>query len=75
MRAVMIRNARGQHMRGGSLIDRDIGESHPVNVIARCPVGFGSPRYFSQYFKKMFGVTPSAYGKRGGGGESEKIEE
>lgn len=74
MRAVMIRNARGQHMRVGSLIDRDIGESHPVNVVTRA-VGFGSPRYFSQYFKKMFGVTPSAYGKRGGGGESEKIEE
>ena len=34
-----------------------------VGEIARA-VGFSSPRYFSQYFKKMFGVTPSAYGQR-----------
>lgn len=27
-------------------------------------VGFNSPRYFSQYFKKMFGMTPSEYAAR-----------
>lgn len=27
-------------------------------------VGFSSPRYFSQYFKKMFGMTPSEYAAR-----------
>ena len=36
----------------------------PVGEIARA-VGFSSPRYFSQYFKKMFGMTPSAYAQRG----------
>lgn len=28
-------------------------------------VGFSSSRYFSQYFKKMFGVTPTEYAARG----------
>ncbi len=46
----------------------------PVGDVARA-VGFSSPRYFSQYFKKMFGVTPSAYGQRGGRCESERVEE
>lgn len=32
----------------------------PINQIA-LSVGFQSPRYFSQYFNKMFGVTPSEY--------------
>lgn len=32
----------------------------PINQIA-LSVGFQSPRYFSQYFNKMFGVTPSKY--------------
>ena len=32
----------------------------PVNQIAlQC--GFASPRYFAQYFKKMFGITPTEY--------------
>lgn len=34
----------------------------PINQIA-LSVGFQSPRYFSQYFNKMFGVTPSEYRK------------
>lgn len=32
----------------------------PVNQIALM-VGFNTPRYFSNYFKKMFGVNPSEY--------------
>lgn len=32
----------------------------PINQIA-LSVGFKSTRYFSQYFNKMFGVTPSEY--------------
>lgn len=32
----------------------------PVNQVALM-VGFKTPRYFSQYFKGMFGVTPSEY--------------
>lgn len=32
----------------------------PVNQVALA-VGFLTPRYFSQYFRKMFGVTPSEY--------------
>lgn len=27
-------------------------------------VGFNTPRYFSSYFKEMFGMTPSAYAVR-----------
>ena len=27
-------------------------------------VGFNTPRYFSSYFKEMFGVTPSQYAKK-----------
>ena len=27
-------------------------------------VGFNTPRYFSSYFKEMFGMTPSAYAAR-----------
>lgn len=34
----------------------------PVNKIALM-VGFGTPRYFSQYFKKMYGVTPNEYSR------------
>ena len=40
----------------------------PVNKVSLA-VGFNSPRYFSQYFRKMFGVTPSEYGQRGNGSE------
>ena len=32
----------------------------PVNQLALM-VGFQTPRYFSQCFRKMFGVTPSEY--------------
>jgi DNA-binding response OmpR family regulator/ligand-binding sensor domain-containing protein/nitrogen-specific signal transduction histidine kinase len=32
-------------------------------------VGFTDPKYFSQTFKKHFGITPSQYLKKGGGGE------
>lgn len=35
----------------------------PVSKISLA-VGFNSPRYFSQYFRKMFGMTPSEYGMR-----------
>jgi len=28
-------------------------------------VGFNNPRYFSRYFKEMFGVMPSVYKKEG----------
>ncbi len=40
------------------------GTNIPVSQVA-VAVGFGSARYFSQYFKKMFGVTPSEYRKEG----------
>lgn len=50
-----LRNVRLKHA-ARLLVDTDI----PVNQIA-LSVGFQSPRYFSQYFKKMFGVTPSEY--------------
>lgn len=35
----------------------------PISEISLA-VGFCSPRYFSQYFKKMFGVTPTEYAAR-----------
>ena len=46
---------------------RLLGETDiPVNQVSlQC--GFASPRYFAQYFKKMFGVTPSEY-RNGGDG-------
>ena len=37
--------------------------NYPVNQISLM-VGFLTPRYFSQCFKKMFGVLPSEYGGR-----------
>ncbi len=38
-------------------------QSIPVNRVASM-VGFNTPRYFSRYFKKMFGMTPSEYAER-----------
>lgn len=37
--------------------------NYPINQISLM-VGFLTPRYFSQCFKKMFGVLPSEYGGR-----------
>ena len=50
-----LRNVRLKHA-AHLLSNTDI----PINQIA-LSVGFQSPRYFSQYFNKMFGVTPSEY--------------
>lgn len=56
-----LRNVRLKHA-ARLLTETDM----PVSKVSLA-VGFNSPRYFSQYFRKMFGVTPSEYGQRGNG--------
>lgn len=51
-----LRNVRLKHA-ARLLTETDM----PVSKVSLA-VGFNSPRYFSQNFRKMFGVTPSEYG-------------
>jgi len=50
-----LRNVRLKH---AARLLAETGE--PVNQISLM-VGFQTPRYFSQCFRQMFGVTPSEY--------------